>query len=133
MEYFQKGIYQTLTIGLNEKNKLEKGELNDLAQRINQEHQSCEESLKQGLKHALDCGKLLLEAKKLVQHGEWLPWIRENCHFSERTAQVYMRVTCNVSLLEKTQRVTDLSFREAMKLLSDSGGDPFDKGNWDFD
>ena len=106
---------------------LKKTDLTDLAKRINQEHQSCEESLKKGLNHALNCGKLLLEAKKLVQHGEWLPWIRDNCQFSERTAQVYMRVTCNVPLLEKTQRVTDLSFREAVKLLSDSGGNHFDK------
>lgn len=36
-------------------------------------------------------GRVLCEAKKLVKHGEWGNWIRENAGCSERTAQQFMQ------------------------------------------
>jgi hypothetical protein len=41
---------------------------------------------------ALEAGRLLIEAKELVQHGEWEDWLAENVHFSERTARRYMQL-----------------------------------------
>jgi hypothetical protein len=41
--------------------------------------------------HAIEYGRLLSEAKATVQHGQWDNWIRVNCSFAARTAQLYMR------------------------------------------
>jgi hypothetical protein len=75
------------------------------------------------MKHALHCGELLLAAKKLVGHGEWLPWLAANCTVSERTAQAYIRVASRrPELEEKAQQrcgFEDLSFRQGLKLLAE--------------
>jgi hypothetical protein len=41
--------------------------------------------------HARAAGAALIEAKAQVRHGEWLPWLAENCGLTERTAQHWMR------------------------------------------
>ena len=39
----------------------------------------------------LQLGRVLCEAKPLVQHGEWSEWVRVNAHMPIRTAQQYMQ------------------------------------------
>ena len=93
-----------------------------LAAAINAEHAAVGEALKAGLSHAIRAGELLIEAKALAGHGEWLPWLAANCAtISERTAQAYMRVArLHPDLLGKSATgVADLSFREAVKLLAE--------------
>jgi len=93
--------------------------LADLAERINAAHQQCEQALKAGLAHALEAGRLLLEAKGQVEHGQWLPWVEANCRFSERTAQAYMRVVRSLPELEaKAQGLADLTFEQSVELLA---------------
>jgi Protein of unknown function (DUF3102) len=41
-------------------------------------------------KHAVATGRALVEAKSLLKHGRWLPWLKEHCDMSERSAQLYM-------------------------------------------
>ena len=53
--------------------------LDALADKINAEHEACRSAMRKGLEHALEAGRLLLEAKKGLPHGEWLPWLKENC------------------------------------------------------
>ena len=67
--------------------------------------------------HAVIAGELLIEAKRQVPHGQWLPWLRSTCGLSERTAQAYMRLARTLPELEpaKAQRVADLSLREARR------------------
>src|SRR5262245_38957693 len=90
-----------------------------LAEKINAAHAACEQALKAGLSHALTAGKLLVEAKAKVKHGEWLPWLKANVRFSERTAQGYMRVARLLPELEANpQRVADLALRDAMPFLA---------------
>ena len=61
--------------------------LADLAARIKIEHTAVSVSLKQSVQHGIAAGALLLEAKaKLNKHGQWLPWLRDHCSMSERTA-----------------------------------------------
>ena len=38
----------------------------------------------------LQLGRVLCEAKPLVQHGEWDAWIRENAFMKRRTAETYI-------------------------------------------
>ena len=95
--------------------------LADLAGRINTEHEACHASMRKGLEHALKAGALLLEAKAGLPHGEWLPWLGENCSdIGERTAQNYMRLARELPKLgsEKAQRVADLSYRDAVHVVT---------------
>ena len=40
----------------------------------------------------LGIGQRLLEAKAILPHGEWLPWLTEQVEFSERQAQRFMKL-----------------------------------------
>ena len=62
--------------------------LADLAERINAKHEAVKEALWRGAEHAIEAGKLLMQAKATVRHGHWLEWLGTNCKFSERTAQL---------------------------------------------
>jgi len=92
----------------------------DLAARIKTEHQAVATALKQSVKHAIAAGELLIEAKDQVPHGRWLPWLRDHCTISERTAQLYMRVAKNRADIEDQMRndVADLTLSEAAAMLA---------------
>ncbi len=93
--------------------------LADLAARIRVEHEAASLSLKQSVEHAMAAGALLIEAKAQFKHGQWLPWLRDRCAMSERTAQLYMRVAKNGDAIEaNAQRVADLTLNEAAALLA---------------
>jgi hypothetical protein len=78
-----------------------------------------EAAFREGLIHARNAGRLLLEAKRQCQHGEWLPWLKGNVRRAPRTAQAYMRVAKRWSELEATaQRVAHLPLRDGLKLLA---------------
>jgi hypothetical protein len=63
-----------------------------LAAEIRRAHADVQEIAKTAAERAITAGKALIEAKELVKHGEWLPWLREHCAMPERTAQLYMSV-----------------------------------------
>jgi hypothetical protein len=94
--------------------------LTDLAVRIKAEHTAAAASLKDSVRHAIAAGELLIEAKALVPHGQWLPWLADHVSISERTAQLYMRVAKNRAEVEKRVRngVADLTLNEAAGLLA---------------
>jgi Protein of unknown function (DUF3102) len=93
--------------------------LADLAARINAEHTEVVHALAAGLVHAITAGKLLIEAKDKLDHGQWLPWIRENCLISARTASRYMRLARHAPDLEsKSANVADLTVEQAFTLIS---------------
>ncbi len=64
----------------------------DLADKINEAHKLAREHAESAIDYAFRVGDLLTEAKDKVPHGKWLPWLRENVKFSERSAQAYMRL-----------------------------------------
>jgi hypothetical protein len=89
--------------------------LTDLAHQIKAEHEAVGGAMKRGAEHAIKAGELLIEAKAQVQHGQWLPWLREHCKMSERTAQLYMRLA-----KANPQHVADMTLRGAMSALGES-------------
>ena len=92
--------------------------LTDLAARIKAEHEACGTALERGAKHAMAAGDLLIGAKALLKHGQWLPWLAEHCAMSERTAQLYMRLArARPEVEANPQRVADLTVRGAMSAL----------------
>ncbi len=95
-------------------------DLQTLAMEINQADKLAQEHKESAISYAVKCGGALASAKSLVEHGKWLDWLKSNCALSERTAQNYMKLAHEYPLVENsnTQRVADLSIREALKLLS---------------
>ncbi|MCH8852817.1 MAG: DUF3102 domain-containing protein, partial [Planctomycetes bacterium] len=86
--------------------------LPQLAKRINEEHAAAEAAMRDGLSHAVEAGKLLIEAKKQCEHGKWLPWISHNCDFKRRTAQGYMWLSKKLLEDGNAQRAAHLSCRQ---------------------
>ncbi len=63
----------------------------------------------------LSIGQRLIEAKALLPHGEWLPWLTERVEFSERTAQNFIRLAREWS---NPQALADLGATKALTLLA---------------
>jgi hypothetical protein len=66
--------------------------LNQLVIKIKTEHRRCIEGIKGVIDHARCIGDWLNEARKLVEHGFWIAWVRTNCKFTSRMAQKYRLV-----------------------------------------
>jgi hypothetical protein len=98
---------------------LQSNYLTDLAGRIRIEHEAVSTALKDSVRHAITAGELLIEAKKQLAHGQWLPWLADHCTIAERTAQLYMRCARNREAIENQIRngVADLSLNEAAAML----------------
>ena len=52
--------------------------------------QELSDALQRKTRDMLKIGSLLNEAKTLVEHGEWLPWLRRHTALPARTAQQYV-------------------------------------------
>ena len=63
----------------------------------------------------LQIGRCLIEAKELLEHGEWLPWLNERVEFSERTARNFMRLAREWT---NRQTLADLGASKALMLLA---------------
>jgi hypothetical protein len=73
--------------------ELTKAKLKELAEQANKHHKEVKPGLLNVLEHARQCGKILIQAKKLVKHGSWKRWLRQNVGIiSYETAVNYMRV-----------------------------------------
>lgn len=95
-----------------------------LADRINQAHRDAQAAITEGLLQAKTAGELLVEAKAQCPHGTWGKWLDENFQGSDRRAQRYMTIAKRWPELEaKATRVSDLPYREAVKLLGQSAAD----------
>jgi hypothetical protein len=91
----------------------------DLTAQIRSEHEAVVGSFRSGFAHAVKCGELLLEAKDVAGHGNWLPWLRANPWISERAASNYMRLATNRAEIDaKSACSADLTISAALKLLS---------------
>jgi Protein of unknown function (DUF3102) len=91
--------------------------LSELADKLNSEHRQLKECVIKGAHHAIRAGELLWEAKRKAGHGRWLDWIAENCDFSERTAQIYMKLANSLPQLANPQRIADLSLTAAIEMI----------------
>lgn len=94
--------------------------LTELAGRIDAAVHDAEQHARSAVDAAQCAGRLLIEAKSLVPHGQWAQWLGENCAVAPRTAQAYMRLQKRMSELpaREAQRVALLPLREAMAAIS---------------
>jgi uncharacterized protein (DUF2235 family) len=77
------------------------------------EHDAHLSAVRTSIEHAIKAGALLEEAKGLLKHGQWLPWLSDHCGLSDRTAQRYMRLARNA----KSATMADLGIAAADRLL----------------
>ena len=109
-----------------------------LANRIQSAHKFIVENSQRILERAIEAGEALNQAKEKLPHGQWLPWLEKNCLLSERTAQVYMKLAANKSVLNAHTKsasaadLADLTLREALRLI-DSADDDEKDGEQDSD
>ena len=74
----------------------------------------------------IEIGRRLVEAKEILPHGEWLPWLQRETEFSERSAQNYMKVFKEYGAAQlglfgpetNTQTFADLPISKALALIS---------------
>jgi hypothetical protein len=96
--------------------------LPDLARKIKAEHSAATNAVERWVRHARTAGQFLTDAKQQLGHGKWLPWLRDHCGLSVRTAQGYMRLA-RLSPTE-AQRVADMSLRQALQATATSKAKP---------
>lgn len=63
----------------------------------------------------LTIGRGLMEAKAMLSHGEWLPWLEERVEFSEKAAQRFMRLAREYT---NPTALSDLGATKALMLLA---------------
>ena len=75
---------------------------------------------------AIEVGRRLVEAKEMLNHGQWLPWLERETDFNERKAQRYMKIfneygAAQLGLFGPETNATtlsDLPISKALALLS---------------
>jgi hypothetical protein len=95
-----------------------------IANSINEHLAAAEQATKRGLEHAIAAGMLLIEAKELVAHGQWLEWLQANCPaVGHRQAQTYMRLARHRHWLEtfKNAATAHLTIAAAEALVGRPG------------
>ncbi len=95
---------------------------------ITNHHLQAQAAADTAIKHALEAGKLLIEAKEVCNHGDWLPFL-ESIDINPRTCQRYMRLAKNEHLLINDS-VSHLSVTQSLEYLSSKKPGPvkFDGG-----
>ena len=92
----------------------------DLAKRINTQHAACVAMARDAVVGIIDVGRLLVEAKDQVRHGEWTTWVEANCDFGVRQASSYMRAYQNRDQIGRTLPIS-VACRGAMEALAAPG------------
>jgi hypothetical protein len=72
---------------------------------LNRLHAGIENKMRSTVADAIRAGEILSTVKGSLSHGDFLPWIKANCKFSERTANRYMSLH---EYRSKTASVSDL-------------------------
>jgi len=90
-----------------------------MAARIKAEHAACLASQRDALKRALECGRLLLDARTSIQHGAWQAFVVKQCGLSPRTATRYCAIARAFDALPESAReeIIGFSLRKAMMRL----------------
>lgn len=84
------------------------------------------ETMRMLLSNSIEIGRRLVEAKSLVQHGEWGSWLKEKVDYSKSTANNLMKLfeeygESQLSLFGaevKSQTLGNLSYTQAIALLA---------------
>lgn len=94
--------------------------LTDIAKEINEHEVSRRACEVKGVMHGLKVGELLLEAKKIVPHGQFSKWREEHTTVSQRMAQMFMTIARSPRITEpfirEYETVSHLTLQKAVQL-----------------
>jgi hypothetical protein len=100
-------------------------DLAEIATEINACVEKMNGNAKHILLHAIRVGELLTKARydKEIPHGQWARWLGENCAFSKRTADRYIRIYSNRDEIESEMKancatVAHLTLRQMEQSIS---------------
>ena len=96
-----------------------------LAVGIEAAHEAVQGAFRTTLERAAECGRLLIEAKALVGHGGWLPWLEQNTTVGARQSQKYMRLAKGWPEIEANASPdSHLTLTDAVALLAEPKDEP---------
>lgn len=75
------------------------------AAELNRLHLEIEGKLRATVADAIRAGEILAKIKESLPHGDFTPWVKANCRFSDRTARQYIQV---FEYRDKTATLADL-------------------------
>lgn len=100
-----------------------------IATRINELHAAHLRAARKMGEYAIECGRLLIEARASVPRGSWLKWLKANCpDIRKSQAYNYMKVARENP---NFQRGGNFSIRGLMATLSEDGPDKSRHGGGD--
>jgi Protein of unknown function (DUF3102) len=85
------------------------------------------------VRHAVECGKALVESKALLGRGGWNQWVEEQCALHRMTANRYIRLAQRADLLTPCMTIREayIAVGVIMPKRSDSNPrDAFDATHW---
>jgi Protein of unknown function (DUF3102) len=100
--------------------------LSDLGARIKSGHSSLIGLGRRYVEHAISIGEDLIQAQVLVGHGNFLKWVKDNCGFTDKTAERYMKFAKNKTKLMamekvKFETISNLTLNAAERLIDGTG------------
>jgi site-specific DNA-methyltransferase (adenine-specific) len=93
--------------------------LSILAVEIMAAHAEAERAARRSIEAMIEAGEKLIEAKDLVDHGQWGPWLKQHCRIPRSTVTLYMDIARNREVLE-IANVSNLSVRAAKDLIAEA-------------
>lgn len=73
----------------------------ELARRINANYAGVTKAFRMGLEYARRTGALLVKAKGMMNHGQWMPWCAKNLQLDPSTITRWMEIAREWPRLEK--------------------------------
>ena len=70
------------------------------------------------LMYAIEVGRRLVEAKAMLQHGEWGAWLKDKVEFSQQTANNLMNIYEEYGKNPNSKLIGNLTYTKALKLLA---------------
>jgi len=108
-------VGQSTAVNQNDKPR----DLDKLASIIRLGFEEIQVQLRNALRIGLVMGEALNEAKRQVGNGGWGKWLRDNCKFSVRSAQLFQRLDNFRDVVEaELENNPELSLRAAQKLIA---------------
>lgn len=86
---------------------------------IRREHEAASTAAQSAIEHALECGRLLAQARADIRYGAWESFVREHCGIAPRTARLYLQLDARRDRIANRQHVAGLTLREAARLVAE--------------
>ncbi len=108
--------------------------LTALASDINRHHENACLRADEAINHAMAAGKLLLQAKAAVPHGEWLGWVGANIRVTPRQVQRYIAAALGKPLPLRAIKGIEAAYTTSVSHLPVNAGEAISvkvvKRNW---